>query len=73
MIRFFVDKNQVYNFFKLKEPIVLENEVLDNNHFEVYYPANKLIINTFRTYSTVEIKTKRKVFKLWIKKILKKQ
>lgn len=69
MIRFYVNKNQLYNFIILKEPIQLIPEVIDSDHFEVYYDPKDLIFTTYRTYTTVELKTFRKRLKrLWKKK-----
>lgn len=69
MIRFYVDKNQLYNFIILKEPIQLIPEVMDANHFAVYYNTKDLIFTTYKTYTTVELKTFRKRLKrLWKKK-----
>ena len=68
MIRFYVDKNQLYNFIILKEPIQLIPEVMDADHFAVYYNAKDLIFTTYRTHTTVELKTFRKRLKrLWKK------
>lgn len=66
MIRFYIHTNQLYNFLILKEPVQLYNNVIDENYFEVYYNPDDLIITTYRTYSTVELKTFRKRLKnLW--------
>ena len=69
MIKFYVHKNQLYNFIVLKEPVVLINEVLDSDHFALYMDVNKLILTQYRTYTTVELNTFRKrLKKLWKKK-----
>lgn len=66
MIKFYIHKNQLYNFIVLKEPIELLNEVMDTDHFEVHYDPKKLIFNTYRTYTTVELDTfRKKVKRLW--------
>lgn len=69
MIKFYVNKNQLYNFIILKEPIQLLPSVMDQDYFEVYYDHKDLIFTTYRTYTTVELKTFRKRLKrLWKKK-----
>lgn len=69
MIKFYIHKNQLYNFIVLKEPIQLIPEVMDSDHFAVYYDADDLIFTTYRSYTTVELKTFRKRFvNLWKKK-----
>lgn len=72
MIKFYVHKNQLYNFIVLKEPIELINEILDTDHFALYYDPKKLIFNTYRTYTTVELDTfRKKVKRLWKNKASK--
>lgn len=68
MIKFYIHKNQLYNFLILKEPVQLYNNVINDEFFEVYFDPKKLIISTYRTHSTVELDSFRKRFKrLWKK------
>lgn len=73
MIKFYVHKNQLDNFIYLKEPVKLENLIIDDNYYELIYPLKDVIIKTYRTYSTIELNTRKKRRKaLWQKIIHKK-
>ena len=66
MIKFYIHKNQLYNFFDLKEPVELLNTTFDSDYFEVYFNVKDVIIKTYRTHSTVELNTRKKRRKaLW--------
>lgn len=63
MIRFYIKKHQLHNFFDLKEPIVFEP--LDNMQTDVVelnISHKKLMFTEYKTYITVELKTFRKSF-----------
>lgn len=72
MIEIFVNKNQLYNFLILKEPVELKTDPIVPEYFRFYLPLNKILINSYRTYSTVELLTFRKRVKLWFRRNKKK-
>lgn len=76
MIKFYVNKNQLYNFLELKEPVQLVNNIISEDFFEFTYNTKDVIINTYKTFATVELNSKRKKVKaLWqrMKKIIHKK
>lgn len=75
MIKFYVHRNQIHNFIDLKEPVQLINVTYDDNYVEFLCSMKKIKIVEYRTYSTIELKTRRKkVRELWqrLKNIRKK-
>ena len=68
MIEIFIDKNQLYNFLILKEPVQLITDPIVQGYFRLYLPLNKVLINSYKTYSTVELLTFRKRIKSWLKR-----
>ena len=68
MIELFINKNQLYNFLILKEPVELKVDPIVPEYFRIYLPLNKVIINSYQTYSTVEIATFGKKVKRWFKR-----
>ena len=68
MIEIYVHKNQLYNFLILKEPVELRTDPIINEYFKLYLPLNKVLINTYRSYSTIELLTFRKRVKSWFKR-----
>ena len=73
MIKFYVHKNQLNNFLYLKEPVKLENVIIDDNYYELTYPIKDIIIKTYRTYSTIELNTRKKRRKALCQKLLHKK
>lgn len=68
MIKFYVHRNQIHNFMDLKEPVQLINVTYDDNYVEFLCSMKKVKIVEYKTYSTIELKTKRKkVRELWQK------
>lgn len=57
MIKFFVNKNQLYNFLDLKEPVQLINNIYDEDYFEFNYRMKDVIINIYNTTATIELST----------------
>ena len=60
MIKFFVNKNQIYNFLYLKEPVQLVNYTFSEDYFEFTYKMKDVIINIYNTTATIELSTFRK-------------
>ena len=60
MIKFFVNKNQIYNFLYLKEPVQLVNYTFSEDYFEFSYKMKDVIINIYNTTATIELSTFRK-------------
>jgi len=60
MIKFFVNKNQLYNFLELKEPVQLVNYIFSEDYFEFNYELKDVIINIYNTTATIELSTFRK-------------
>lgn len=60
MIKFFVNKNQIYNFLYLKEPVQLVNYTFSEDYFEFNYKMKDVIINIYNTTATIELSTFRK-------------
>jgi len=60
MIKFFVNKNQIYNFLYLKEPVQLVNYTFSEDYFEFNYKMKDVIINIYNTTATIELATFRK-------------
>lgn len=73
MMKFYIYKDQLYNFLILKEPVELISGVQDEKYFEVIIPTKKLIFESYNTYTTVEIKSFRKAWKRLWRKILKRK
>lgn len=68
MIKFFVNKNQLYNFLELKEPVQLVNHIYDEDYFEFNYKPKDVIINIYNTSATIELATfRKKVHNKWLK------
>lgn len=63
MLKFYVNSNQLYNFLILKEPVQLIAHSIKEDDFELQFEDKDLIITTYRTYSTVELKTFKKKLK----------
>lgn len=57
MIKFFVNKNQLYNFLYLKEPVQLVNNIYSEDYFEFNYKQKDVIINIYNTTATIELST----------------
>ena len=68
MIEIFINKDQLYNFLILKEPVQLITDPIIQGYFRLYLPLNNILINTYKTYSTIELLTFRKRLKLWLKR-----
>ena len=60
MIKFYVNKNQIFNFLELKEPVQLINNIYDEDYFEFNYDPKDVIINIYSTSATIELSTFRK-------------
>ena len=71
MIELYINKNQIFNFLILKEPIVLITNQLDEGYFKFYYKLKDIHIEVYKTYSTVELMTFRKKVKLWMRRFKK--
>lgn len=68
MIKFYVNKNQIFNFLELKEPVQLINNIYDEDYFEFNYDPKDVIINIYSTSATIELSTFRKrVRNKWLK------
>lgn len=67
MLKLYIHENQLYNFLILKEPVRLINNAISEAYIEVNISHKDLIITTYNTYTTVELKTLRKVVKRWMK------
>lgn len=57
MIKFFVNKNQLYNFLYLKEPVQLVNYIFSEDYFEFNCKQKDVIINIYNTTATIELST----------------
>lgn len=57
MIKFFVNKNQLYNFLYLKEPVQLVNNIYSEDYFEFNYKQKDVIINIYNMTATIELST----------------
>lgn len=68
MFEVFVHKNQLYNFLILKEPIQLITDPVIPDYFRLYIPFKDIMINSYKTYSTVELLTFRKRLLRWLKR-----
>lgn len=73
MIKVYIKLSQYYNFFDLKEPVMLLVDPMTKDAVEVYLNTKDVIITEHKSYSSIELKTFRKSLKgawrrLWKKK-----
>lgn len=68
MIKCYINVGQLDNFINLKEPVQLVLLPLSDNYVEVYLDIKKVDIINYRSYSTIELKSRKKKWRaLWRK------
>lgn len=72
MVKVYVHINQLYNFLIYKEPVELRISSFSEDYVELILKVNKIIINTYNTYSTIELDSFKKKIKRGWKKLWKK-
>lgn len=65
MIKFYIRISQLHNFLDLKEPVQFVPYIIADGYVEMIYDAKDVIINTYTTHATIELKKKGN--KLWQK------
>ena len=72
MIKVYININQLYNFLIYKEPVELRISSFNTDDVEVILKFNKIVINTYTTYSTIELDSFKKKIKRGWNKLWKK-
>lgn len=72
MIKFYVNINQLHNFIDLKEPVQLVSFMLDDNFIEFNCSIKDVKVVSYRTYSTIELLTRKKRRREFWKKVKEK-
>jgi hypothetical protein len=73
MIEVYINFNQLYNFLYLKEPVTIVFSPISDQYVKLLLDMDKVHLEFYRTYTTVELLTFRKKVQLWMRKFKRKK